>query len=189
MSNPRSGYRVSMRGGRWKYFQTLDQATAYANDVYQRTGVLVAVEATRNPRRSRNGQPEVSELFIMMNSTTEPQIRNQYDSIVKNLAKKIQKGTYDSSKAPKIWFYLANTAAQIYTKRHDVPGRSGSYGIFTVADRKAAAERMHRQFESETKIEIRPAKQNPARSGFRRVRRHLGGLGRRVRRSRARRRY
>lgn len=62
----------------------------------------------------------------------------QARAILDNLARKIVAGTYDADKAPTLWGYLADTAAQKYTKAHGTPGGS-SFGIFGKATRQLAA--------------------------------------------------
>ncbi|MED5339387.1 MAG: hypothetical protein VYE43_02975, partial [Pseudomonadota bacterium] len=39
--------------------------------------------------------------------------------IVKNIQKKMEKGTYDHKKAPKLWMYLVKDAAKLYAKEFD----------------------------------------------------------------------
>lgn len=67
--------------------------------------------------------------------------------IRKNLARKILRGTYSSAQAVKAWRHLADAAAKQYTREFDTPGTPG-YGIFTVADRNAAAVEFRDDFEA-----------------------------------------
>lgn len=59
--------------------------------------------------------------------------------ILQNLARKIVAGTYDPAKAPTLWRYAADDAAQRYTREHGTPGPHGAYGSFSVETRKACA--------------------------------------------------
>lgn len=59
--------------------------------------------------------------------------------IIQNLARKIVAGTYDPAKAPTLWRYAADDAAQRYTREHGTPGPHGAYGSFSVETRKACA--------------------------------------------------
>jgi hypothetical protein len=59
--------------------------------------------------------------------------------IIVNLARKKKRGVYDAKKAVKLWMYLADAAAQKYTKMFDAPTYGSSYGIFTPATRRLAA--------------------------------------------------
>ncbi len=65
--------------------------------------------------------------------------RQRAQPIIKNLAKKMLKGTYSHIKAAKLWAYLADAGAQKYTKDFDARGAS-SYGIFSKADRVAVGK-------------------------------------------------
>lgn len=64
--------------------------------------------------------------------------RQRTQPIILNQARRIINGTFDAAKAPAIWRYLADDAAQRYTREFAIKG-GPSYGCFTIADRKAAA--------------------------------------------------
>ncbi len=65
--------------------------------------------------------------------------RARIQPIIQNLARKIVAGTYDPAKAPTLWRYAADDAAQRYTREHGTPGPHGAYGSFNVETRKACA--------------------------------------------------
>jgi hypothetical protein len=65
--------------------------------------------------------------------------RSRIQPIIQNLARKVAAGTYDADKAPTLWRYAADDAAQRYTRAHGTPGPHGAYGSFSVATRKACA--------------------------------------------------
>lgn len=65
--------------------------------------------------------------------------RARIQPIIQNLARKIMAGTYDPAKAPTLWRYAADDAAQRYTREHGAPGPHGAYGWFNVETRKACA--------------------------------------------------
>lgn len=65
--------------------------------------------------------------------------RARIQPIIQNLARKVAAGTYDPARAPTLWRYAADDAAQRYTREHGTPGPHGAYGSFTVATRKAVA--------------------------------------------------
>lgn len=47
-------FKVSMRGGRWKYgFKAIQDAETYARRILRRTGVFVAIEAYKPRKRKR----------------------------------------------------------------------------------------------------------------------------------------
>lgn len=79
--------------------------------------------------------------------------RQQTQPILKNLRKKIAKGTYDSTKAIKLWGYLANSGAQKYTKEFGgMYGKSsgnGSYGAFSAATRRDVAKELQEYYQEE----------------------------------------
>jgi hypothetical protein len=57
-----------------------------------------------------------TELDLYAENTSE--LYGQFKSIIANLAKKIKSGKYDASKAPKLWMYWYNAAAQRYCKEN-----------------------------------------------------------------------
>lgn len=65
--------------------------------------------------------------------------RQRGQPIILNLARKQAAGKYDASKAPALWRYLADDAAQRYTVEYGSAGPHGSYGNFSPATRVAAA--------------------------------------------------
>ena len=65
--------------------------------------------------------------------------RARIQPIIQNLARKVAAGTYDPAKAPTLWRYAADDAAQRYTREHGTPGPHGAYGSFNVETRKACA--------------------------------------------------
>lgn len=63
--------------------------------------------------------------------------RGYTTSIIKNLAKKYEKGIFDTEKALKPFYNLANLGAKKYAKYYGNPNEWNK--IFSVADRKATA--------------------------------------------------
>ena len=77
---------------------------------------------------------------------------SSHQPIVKNLSKKMKKGTYHPEKAKKLWQYHADRAAQSYAKHHG--DGTPWHKMFSVSDRKHAAahwEDMHRHELNEAK--------------------------------------
>lgn len=64
---------------------------------------------------------------------------SSHQPIMANLAKKMKKGTYDSTKATKLWGYHADRAAQSYHKEHGSPGTKW-HQMFPPSVRKLAAK-------------------------------------------------
>ena len=75
--------------------------------------------------------------------------RSRIQPVIKNLALKKVRGTYDTTLALKLWKYVADDAAQRYTKEFGVRGTGSSYGIFTVSDRKQAAADLAESYAEE----------------------------------------
>lgn len=73
--------------------------------------------------------------------------RQQATPIMANLARRMLKNTYDSTKAVKLWRYLADAGAKKYTKEFGTPGPNGSFGTFTPAMRQEVARDMAESFE------------------------------------------
>ena len=102
--------------------------------------------AHRNPcaaRYHRRKNPDVSheawELILYAQSSGD--LQPQRDAIIKNVIRKINRGAYDASKAPRLWQYWIDSAAQDYTREFDtpIPGQRTSYGVFTRPIRLEAA--------------------------------------------------
>lgn len=100
-------------------------------------------------RRGLRGQPEISELHTFIDNDGDL-YRQQYTPILKNLATKLAKGVYDSSKAEKLWMYLVENGAKKYAKEY-MQGSSW-HQTFSMADRKAVAKRLNEAFLAEWKL-------------------------------------
>lgn len=107
--------------------------------------------------------------------------RQTIQPIIKNLAKKVRNGTYNTEKAVQAWSYAADAGAQKYTKELGGSG-NGSYGSFSKADRLAAAKEIGEHFEEEVQTAAQPdrrlneeAPRRPAAPGNR-FSRTIGGL-------------
>lgn len=74
--------------------------------------------------------------------------RSQTQSILKNLATKKARGTYDRDKAVELFMYLAETGARAYAKDSGEP-ESRWHEMFPVGVRKIAATRWRDEFEGE----------------------------------------
>lgn len=69
------------------------------------------------------------------------------ESVEANLMKKWRKGTYDHTKAPKAWMYVADAGAKTYTRTFGGSGY-GSFGCFDKATRQAVAQEMADDFHA-----------------------------------------
>ena len=80
-------------------------------------------------------ETNVRELELYANNTGE--LYNQKQSIIKNLTKKVEKGTYDPALAPKLWRYWVDAAAKMYAKEF-----GNGEPIFSIADRNEVARQL-----------------------------------------------
>lgn len=77
----------------------------------------------------------VRELELYADNASE--LYEQKKSIIKNLARKIERKVYNPKLAPKLWRYWVDRAAKMYTNEFGVAGET----IFSVADRNEVARR------------------------------------------------
>jgi hypothetical protein len=96
----------------------------------------------RYGRAGRGGvvdQHMVEELDLY--AENESALYNQKKSILANIARRVKKGAYDHSKAPKLWGYWVTAAAKKY--QHDSPGV-----VFNKATRDALAVELADRYRS-----------------------------------------
>lgn len=74
----------------------------------------------------------------------------QRQSIMDNLLRKKNAGTYDHAKAKKLWGYLAESGAKKYAKEFASPREWNT--IFTAATRRQTAEELADDFEAEWRL-------------------------------------
>lgn len=91
--------------------------------------------------------------------------RQTIQPIIKNLAQKIHNGTYNADLAINAWLYAADAGAKKYTKEFGTRGPNGSFGVFTKADRIAAAREIGEQYDEEVQMLAKAKKSAPARKG------------------------
>jgi hypothetical protein len=116
----------------------------------------VQVSRSRNPRGGSGGEVDshgATELEMYITQSSELYPRRQ--AIEANLAKKMAKGTYRSSEAPKLWKYLVDDGAKRYAREFASPGNWNR--IFDVPTRNAVARSLAASFEAEAPYR----KQNP----------------------------
>ena len=88
---------------------------------------------------------DAEELILYIENTYE--LYNQIKSIQKNIIKKVQRGVYDPSLAPKLWGYLVQEGAKRYAQEMgiEIPWHKA----FPPQVRQEAAQQMASDFESE----------------------------------------
>jgi len=80
------------------------------------------------------------ELELYIENTSE--LYNQKKSIIANIVRRKQKGTYDPRPAPKLWLYWVDAGARMYVKEF-----GGSVAtIFDKPTREALAEELARKY-------------------------------------------
>ena len=93
--------------------------------------------------------PEARELKNTMDSTEEG-YQQQYVPILKNLSRKMKKGTYDKEKAVKLMMYYVSNGAKRYEKDFGGGGATGpSVGGFDKKTREEAARAYVEDFEDD----------------------------------------
>ena len=116
-------------------------------------------KSKRAKRRNPSENARELELFIV----NDGDIYQQNTRVgIKNLAAKKAKGVYDHAKAVKLWLYVANRGAQRYAKTYGGSG-NGSYGPFSPADRKQAAQGLADYYLEESE-DASKTKSNPRRN-------------------------
>ncbi len=110
----------------------------------------------RNPGGLDPGAARELEMFIVNDGDL---YRQNIQPVIKNLAKKMAKGTYNHDLAVKLWNYTAGFGAQKYTREHGGSG-NGSYGLFSPATRKRVAGALANYYLEEVQ-EASNTKSNP----------------------------
>jgi len=99
-----------------------------------------------NPIKENYGDMPHAAKELVLHADNDHHLHySSHQPIVKNLSKKMKKGTYHPEKAKKLWQYHADRAAQSYAKHHG--DGTPWHKMFSVSDRKHAAahwEDMHR---------------------------------------------
>jgi hypothetical protein len=98
----------------------------------------------KNPAKTVADESAAKELLLWIENSGEL-YRRQFVPIVKNLIRKIKKGTFDYDKSVKLWGYLADNGAKEYNKE----AGEGKYTIpsyFNKATRMLVAEKLAKKF-------------------------------------------
>lgn len=85
-----------------------------------------------------------SELEIYISNSRELMLR-RLPEFIKNVARKMKRGTYDPVKSVKLWRYLVDEAAKMYAKEY-----GGKWNeMFTVPTRNAVAMELERDYAAQ----------------------------------------
>jgi hypothetical protein len=81
-----------------------------------------------------------TELDLYLENTSE--LYNQKLSILTNIRRRLDKGTFDVSKVYKLWMYWVDRGARMYVKEFGIPGQKVSDLGFNKATRTALAREL-----------------------------------------------
>ena len=127
----------------------------WLDDHYKLDISLSAIEEYQEELKSQNGpNKEMSHAareLALYAENTEQLYRSSWEPIVKNLDKKRAKGIYKSEMALILMKHHADRAAIAYNQEFG-SGDMKWYEMFSVADRKEAAEHFLRDYETEAEI-------------------------------------
>jgi len=118
----------------------------------------------QNPAASVPDKDAARELYLYTETTYPYSERLRY--VYAALGKKVNKGIYDSTKAPKIFLPLLADAAKGYEKEY------GGRGLFSAATRRLAAQDFAEHFEDLRQGDIYAedeAERNPAKTQLRKI--------------------
>jgi len=104
----------------------------------------LARDLTRIAKELSGGNTEQRELQLFIDNDGDL-YRSQYQPIIKNLQRKIDKGQYDREKAVKLWMYLADAGAKKYVKEFGGDVRT----MFPKRDRLEVAKELRDYAEEE----------------------------------------
>lgn len=108
-------------------------------------------ELTMNAR-SEADEAAATELVLYIENDSKLWGPNsQGASIRKNIAQKIENGTFDPDKLPKMFEYLTESGAKAYAKDFDRPSNWNK--LFTAATRRLAAESMAETYLDELRVQ------------------------------------
>lgn len=111
-------------------------------DRLQNSGII----PRQNPARRNPTMDKVaaSELEIYISNSRELMLR-RLPEFIKNVARKMKRGTYDPVKSVKLWRYLVDEAAKMYAKEY-----GGKWNeMFTVPTRNAVAMELERDYAAQ----------------------------------------
>lgn len=107
------------------------------------------VKRKRNPATGKVDDAAATELRLFIDNDANL-YRQMHTPINKNLVTKMARGTYDSTKAVKLFTYLADEGAKRYAKEY-APS-SIWHKLFTVPTRRAVAMSLRDTFETEAEL-------------------------------------
>ncbi len=99
-----------------------------------------------NPASGPVDEGAADELRLYVDNTSE--MYPQKKAIIANLQKKMRKGTYDPTRAEKLWLYWVDDGARRYLSEFGVVGQRIDE-VFNLNTRKAVARDLARHFEAE----------------------------------------
>lgn len=176
-------FRVRVVGNSREDYFTNDYDDAVATAKVMAQGGEVSDKTPKSKRPKSNPRKSATKRTNSAKSVADPvgarelelYIENEYalvgaansigKAVMKNLAQKMARGTYDATKAWKGWMYLVDEGAKRYNREF---GTKFGTGAFNKATREMVAVRLAEVFESEVKsgtinVSELIGKANPAR--------------------------
>ena len=141
-----SSSMAPLKARRWLTAVGWDTSTTVARwDTIIRAAAKEAIgrhKARPNPKRRKNSRGTSGAVFdlVLFIEKDGDLYRQQTKPIIMNLARKMHKGTFDKSKAPKLFQYLADAGAKKINKAEGYTARG--YGEFTPEVRREAAKQL-----------------------------------------------
>lgn len=112
--------------------------------------VPVSVLIKANPAKYGDANGDAATELLLYIENDGDLYRQKFIPIVKNLQKKLDKGTFDSDKAIKLWMFLIDAGAKKYTKEYGSPGDKWN-DLFNKATRLIVAHGFNESFLAEIK--------------------------------------
>lgn len=112
-------------------------------DVVAAMGTKTNKAGVTNARITQDIELDDQQEELQLFTDNDSQSYKMQKNIEQNLIKKMKKGTYDSTKAVKLWQYMVDDASKRYEKKFGTPGSK----IFSVQDRKKVAVAFAKDFE------------------------------------------
>lgn len=140
------------RGFEEQATERLSASAAGVEPIRRAPGGRRAREGEANPAHAHRGEADTAgarELKLYIDNDGQLH-RQQHEPIIKNLTKKMEKGTYDREKAVTAFENLADTGAQKYGKEFGEGGKAG-LRMFDPATRHEAAVQLRDSFEAEAR--------------------------------------
>lgn len=147
---PHTAFRSAIDGELW-----LEYPFAYLPAWAAKAGKKKPSRVKSNPHKAGSADKAAAKELLLFIDNDGELYRQQTSAIQKNLSKKFKAGKYSSTKAAKLWTYLADNGAKKYTWEYG--DRRGSwhstkgYGAFSAATRRLVGRLLEKSWHAEMK--------------------------------------